>query len=124
EKMVKINDVEICTECFGNPDHPALLLIMGANASMIWWDDEFCEKLAAKGRYVIRYDNRDVGRSTFYEPGKIGYTIVDMVDDAAGILDAYNIPKAHVVGMSLGGMLAQILSLKYPNRVLTATMIA
>lgn len=103
EKMVKINDVEICTECFGNPDHPALLLIMGANASMIWWDDEFCEKLAAKGRYVIRYDNRDVGRSTFYEPGKMGYTIVDMVDDAAGILDAYNIPKAHVVGMSLEG---------------------
>lgn len=124
EKMISINGIEICTECFGDPDNPAVLLMMGANASMIWWDVEFCESLAAKGRFVIRYDNRDVGKSTFYEPGKIGYTIVDMVDDAAGILDGYNIKKAHVVGMSLGGMLAQLLALRHSDRVLSATLIA
>ncbi|TKC16173.1 alpha/beta fold hydrolase [Robertmurraya kyonggiensis] len=124
EKMISINDVEICTETFGNPREPAVLLMMGAKSSMIWWDEEFCDRLAGKGRFVIRYDNRDVGKSTVYEQGKIGYSLVDMVDDAAGILDAYHLKAAHIVGMSLGGMLAQILSLRYPDRVLTTTMIA
>lgn len=122
--MIHLNDVEICTESFGNPDEPAILLMMGAKSSMIWWDAEFCERLAGKGRFVIRYDNRDVGKSTVYERGKIGYSLVDMVDDAAGILDAYHLKAAHIVGMSLGGMLAQILSLRHPDRVLTTTMIA
>ncbi|GIO24791.1 alpha/beta fold hydrolase [Oceanobacillus sp. J11TS1] len=124
EKMISVNGVNICTECFGDSNNPAILLIMGANASMVWWDVDFCERLAATGRYVIRYDNRDVGKSTYYEPGQIGYTIVDLVDDATGILDAYNIKEAHVVGMSLGGMVAQILALRHAKRVSTATLIA
>lgn len=79
---------------------------MGASASMIWWDEKFCKNLANKGRFVIRYDNRDVGRSTTYEPGNPGYTVEDMVDDAVEVLNAYGIESAHIVGMSLGGMIA------------------
>jgi pimeloyl-ACP methyl ester carboxylesterase len=98
------------------------LLIMGATCSMVYWDEEFCQRLADTGRYVIRYDNRDVGRSTTYEPGNSHYTVVDMADDAVGVLDAYRIDQAHIVGMSLGGMIAQIIALKHPQRVLTITL--
>jgi len=124
EKIIKINEVEICTESFGNPEHPAVLLIMGAMCSMVYWDDEFCQQLAASGRYVIRYDNRDVGRSTVYEPGTSHYTVTDMAEDAVGVLDAYSIDQAHFVGLSLGGMIAQIIAIRYPQRVLTVTLIA
>jgi pimeloyl-ACP methyl ester carboxylesterase len=124
EKMIATNGVEICTESFGDPADPAILLIMGAMASMLWWDEELCRKLAARKRYVIRYDNRDTGRSTSYEPGPVQYSINEMVDDAIGVLDAYGIDRAHIVGMSLGGMIAQILAVKEPARVLTITMIA
>ena len=78
EKIVSMNEIEICTESFGNPEHPAVLLIMGAMCSMVYWDEEFCQRLADTGRYVIRYDNRDVGRSIAYEPGSSRYTVVDM----------------------------------------------
>lgn len=122
EKILNINDVQICTETFGDLSDPAVLLIMGASASMLWWDEEFCRKLSDKGRFVIRYDNRDVGRSTSYQPGTINYSVMDMTDDAIGVLDAYNISKAHIVGMSLGGMIAQILALRNPDRILTITM--
>src|SRR5688572_27420040 len=87
ETIFKINGVEICTETFGNADDPAVLLIMGATASMVWWDAEFCQQLADKGFFVIRYDNRDVGRSTTYEPQTIHYTFSDLVEDAFGVLD-------------------------------------
>lgn len=79
EKIIKINKIDICTESFGNSADPAVLLIMGAMCSMVYWDEEFCQQLADTGRYVIRYDNRDVGRSTTYEPGSSHYTVVDMV---------------------------------------------
>ena len=124
EKMIEANGVHICTESFGDPGDPAILLIMGAMASMLWWDEEFCRRLAARKRFVVRYDNRDTGRSITYEPGETRYTVNEMVDDALGVLDAYGIDRAHIVGMSLGGMLAQILALKAPARVLTITMIA
>ncbi|EEL61677.1 putative esterase [Bacillus cereus] len=124
EKIIKINEIDICTESFGNSANPTVLLIMGAMCSMIYWDEEFCQQLADTGRYVIRYDNRDVGRSTTYEPGSSHYTVVDMADDAIGVLDAYHIDEAHIVGMSLGGMIAQILALRNPQRVLSITLIA
>jgi pimeloyl-ACP methyl ester carboxylesterase len=124
EKVFKINGIDICTESFGNPSNPAVLLIMGAMCSMVYWDDEFCQRLANTGRFVIRYDNRDVGRSTSYEPGTSNYTVVDMADDAVGVLDAYQIEQAHLVGMSLGGMIAQVVALRNPKRVLTITLMS
>ncbi|MED2497904.1 alpha/beta hydrolase, partial [Bacillus thuringiensis] len=124
EKIIKINEIDICTESFGDSADPAVLLIMGAMCSMVYWDEEFCQQLADTGRYVIRYDNRDVGRSTTYKPGSSHYTVVDMADDAIGVLDAYHIDEAHIVGMSLGGMIAQIVALRNPQRVLSITLIA
>ncbi|MGW9019654.1 alpha/beta fold hydrolase [Priestia megaterium] len=124
EKINKINGIDICTESFGNPASPAVLLIMGAMCSMVYWDEDFCQQLADTDRYVIRYDHRDVGRSTTYEPGSSHYTVVDMANDAVGVLEAYHIDEAHIVGMSLGGMIAQIVALKHPQRVLSITMIA
>lgn len=124
ETIQRINGVDICSESFGNPNDPPILLIMGAMASMLWWDEEFCRMLAERGRHVIRYDNRDTGRSTTYEPGTIAYGVDDMVEDAIGVLDVYGIDRAHIVGMSLGGMIAQVLALKHPARILTITMIA
>ncbi|MFD9625349.1 alpha/beta fold hydrolase [Peribacillus muralis] len=124
EQMLKINKVDICTESFGNRNDPAVLLIMGAMSSLDWWDEDFCLRLADSGRFVIRYDHRDLGRSTVYEPGTSNYTITDLADDAVGVLDAYSIQHASIVGMSLGGMIGQILALRYPERVTTLTLIA
>lgn len=125
EKIIHANGVDLCTGSFGDPADPAILLIMGAMASMLWWDEEFCRMLAGHGHYVIRYDHRDTGRSITYEPGlPPTYTVDDLVDDAVGVLDAYGIERAHLVGMSLGGILAQIIPVKYPGRALTITMIA
>ena len=76
---------------------------MGIGASMLWWEEGFCRLLADSGRFVIRYDHRDTGRSVTYKPGRPGYTGADLVADAAGVLDAYGIAAAHVVGVSAGG---------------------
>lgn len=122
EKIHTISGIDICSDSFGNPAHPAILLIMGATCSMVYWDEEFCQRLADTGRFVIRYDNRDTGRSTTYEPGTAPYTVADMADDAIGVLDAYGISQAHLVGMSLGGMIAQIMAVKHPMRVLSITL--
>ncbi|MFC5269271.1 alpha/beta fold hydrolase [Adhaeribacter terreus] len=122
EQIIETNGVEICTETFGNADAPCILLMMGATASMIWWDTEFCEKLAAQNRFVIRYDNRDVGRSSVFE--ELNYDVTDMAKDAFGVLDFYKQEKAHLVGMSLGGMIAQIMALQQPQRVLSLTLIS
>lgn len=124
EEIIKIDNIEICTESFGNPKNPAVLLIMGAMSSLDWWDEDFCLLLAEHERFVIRYDHRDLGRSTTYPPGTSNYTITDMADDAIGVLDAYSIDKAHIVGMSLGGMIGQILALRYPDRIDSLTLIA
>ncbi|WKA59402.1 alpha/beta hydrolase [Planococcus shenhongbingii] len=124
EKMIHSDGIELFTESFGDPTDTPLLLIMGAMSSMVYWDEEFCRKLANQGRFVIRYDNRDVGRSTCYEPGKLNYTVSDMADDILRIMDAYGLGKAHLIGMSLGGMLAQIAAIKYPERIQSITLIS
>lgn len=124
ERLIKVNGIEICTDSFGIQGNPAILLIMGAQSSMIWWEEEFCRRLADTGRFVIRYDNRDVGRSTTYEPGQPGYTFEDMADDAVRVLDAYKIQQAHIVGLSMGGMLTQMIALRHPERVLTITLLS
>ena len=124
EQIIYMDGIEICTEGFGNPNNSPILLIMGATASMICWEDEFCQRLANKGRYVIRYDNRDVGRSTTYPPGHPAYSLEDMADDGLRVLAAYGIKQAHLVGLSLGGVLAQIIALRHPDRVRTMTLMA
>ncbi|MQB44468.1 alpha/beta hydrolase [Rhizobium sp. ICMP 5592] len=124
ERIIIADGVEIATQAFGDPSHQPTLLIMGAMASMLWWPEAFCRRLAARGRYVIRYDNRDTGLSTFYEPGSASYTMDDMAEDAMRVLDAYGIDSAHLVGMSLGGMIAQIATLAHPARVKTLTLIS
>lgn len=116
--------VEICTEAFGDPADPTVLLIMGATASMLWWPEAFCLALAGTGFSVIRYDNRDTGRSTTAPAGAPTYTMEDMANDAIAVLDDYGVHSAHVVGMSLGGMIAQLVALKVPERVLSLTAIS
>ncbi|TPI13424.1 alpha/beta hydrolase [Mesorhizobium sp. B4-1-3] len=115
---------DIVSETFGSSKDLAILLIMGAMASMLWWPEAFCRQLAARGRFVIRYDNRDTGLSTKYPPGAPTYTFEDMVDDAARVLDEHGVAKAHVLGMSMGGMIAQSVALKYPERVSALTVIS
>jgi pimeloyl-ACP methyl ester carboxylesterase len=115
---------EIVSQTFGNSADPAILLVMGAMASMLWWPEAFCRQLAERGRFVIRYDNRDTGLSTKYTPGAPPYTFEDMVDDAVRVLDDHGVAKAHIVGMSMGGMIAQNVALKYPARVTTLTVLS
>jgi pimeloyl-ACP methyl ester carboxylesterase len=124
ERMVEANGVELCTEAFGNPDDPPILLVMGIGASMLWWEEEFCRMLADGGRFVIRYDHRDTGRSVTYEPGHPGYTGADLVADATGVLDAYEMRSAHLVGVSAGGAFAQLLALAFPVRVRSLVLIS
>jgi pimeloyl-ACP methyl ester carboxylesterase len=121
---LQVRGVELCAQTFGNRDAPALLLIMGSGASMDWWEEEFCERLADGGRFVIRYDHRDTGQSVSYPPGKPGYSGADLVADAVGVLDALGLESAHVVGMSMGGALSQILALDHPDRVASLTLIS
>ncbi|MBZ9958639.1 alpha/beta fold hydrolase [Mesorhizobium sp. BR1-1-14] len=122
--MTKTGRPTIISEAFGDPADPALLLIMGAMASMLWWPEAFCRKLAAAGLFVIRYDNRDTGRSTKYPPGEPPYTFDDMADDAIGVLDSHGLDKAHIAGMSMGGMITQLVVLKHPSRVASLTVIS
>ena len=124
EKIIKTNGIELCTESFGNKKNPAILLVAGATVSMLYWDTEFCQQLSEKGFFVIRYDNRDVGKSTNYEPGSTPYDIVDLTNDAISILDGYKIDKAHFVGISLGGLISQIASIKFADRVNSLTLMS
>ena len=113
--MIEANGVELATERIGDAEDPPILLVMGIGASMLWWEDGFCRMLAEGGRLVIRYDHRDTGRSVTYEVGRPGYTGADLVADAVGVLDAYGIQAAHVVGVSAGGAFAQLLALTFPD---------
>ncbi|MBA2495507.1 MAG: alpha/beta hydrolase [Acidimicrobiia bacterium] len=124
ECMIEANGVELCTEPFGDPTDAAILLVMGLGGSMLWWDDEFCRMLADAGRFVIRYDHRDTGRSVTYEPGRPGYSGDDMVADAVGVLDAYGVGAAHMVGVSAGGAFALLLALDFPDRVESLVLIS
>ena len=123
-QIVRANGVDLCVETFGEPGDPAILLIAGAMGSMLSWEDEFCERLAAGGRLVVRYDQRDTGRSVTYEPRAPKYTGPDLVADAVGILDALGVDLAHVVAISMGGGVAQFLALDYPDRVASLTLIS
>ncbi|MCP4003058.1 MAG: alpha/beta fold hydrolase [bacterium] len=135
------NGITIEYETFGRRENPALLLVMGLGAQLTLWDPDFCGMLADKGHHVIRFDNRDVGLSTWFdehgapdilsmmtamatgETPEVPYTLDDMADDAAGLLDALGIERAHICGASMGGMLVQTLAIRHPARVLSMTSI-
>jgi pimeloyl-ACP methyl ester carboxylesterase len=137
EAVVRIGDVELCHEAFGEPGDPALLLVMGLATQMLGWHEDFCAELAGRGFHVIRFDNRDVGRSTALNdlpaPTTIqllrrdkraaAYTIDDMAGDAVGLLDHLGIERAHVVGASMGGMIAQTIAARHGDRVLSLASI-
>ena len=128
ERIADVNGIEIAYETIGSPSDRPLLLIMGLGGQMIWWEDEFCEQLMAAGFFVIRFDNRDSGRSqdigsppkairAALRLAKPAYTLDDMAADAVGVLDAAGLDAAHVVGLSMGSMIAQTLALQYPPGV-------
>ena len=137
--IVKSNGIHIAYESFGKVTDPALILIHGTGAPMTNWPVEFCRKLAARNLRVIRFDNRDIGLSTkldslgqpdwaaiypFFKtckPAPLPYTLKDMANDVIGLMDALKISKAHIAGASMGGAIAQILTIYYPERVLTLT---
>jgi pimeloyl-ACP methyl ester carboxylesterase len=120
ERMVRTNGVELRAQAFGSSTHPALLLVAGATAAMKRWPEEFCIRLAEAGRFVIRFDNRDTGRSTTFPTGAPGYSIRDMADDAVGVLDAYGVKRAHLAGWSMGGMITQNVAIHHPDRIRSA----
>jgi pimeloyl-ACP methyl ester carboxylesterase len=131
-------DVELCYQTFGTPDGEPLLLVMGLGGPMTWWDAELCRQLAGKGFYVVRFDNRDSGRSSRGQ-GRVTkttlvrafagrrvrapYSLVDMADDAFGLLDHLGLESAHVCGVSMGGMIAQTMAIEHPERVRSLTSI-
>ena len=130
------NGIELEYETFGDQTKPALLLIMGLGVQMLGWDENFCNALADRGFFVIRFDNRDVGLSTHTEGpvpnvmqlmaqdySSATYTLDDLAEDTAGLLDHLGISAAHVVGASMGGMIGQTLAAKHPDRVLSLTSI-
>ncbi len=114
--------VELCVESFGDPADPAILLIHGAGHSLLAWDEEFVGRLTAGGRRVIRFDSRDAGRSTGYPAGEPAYGLGDLAADAAALLDVLGIAAAHVVGMSQGAAVAQLLALDHADRVASLTL--
>ena len=125
EQMVAVADgVELCVQTAGDPGDPAILLIHGACASMVWWEGELCERIAAGGRLVIRYDQRDVGRSTSFPVGEPGYAMSDLARDAVAVLDALGVDRAHVVGRSMSGGTALFLALDHADRVASVTFMS
>jgi pimeloyl-ACP methyl ester carboxylesterase len=133
EQFCTISDnVELCYETFGDPADPAMLLVMGLATQMVGWHEEFCEELAGRGFHVIRFDNRDIGRSkaqkhpvptirqlVMRDKRAAGYTLDDMADDSFALLDHLGIERAHVAGVSMGGMIAQTMAARRPERVLS-----
>ncbi len=135
------NGIQLCYETFGDPANPPIVLIMGLAAQMIVWDDELCALLAARGFWVIRFDNRDIGMSTRFSkartPGlaeltlafatrikfRVPYTLADMAADTIGLMDALGIRSAHIVGASMGGSIAHEVAILYPERVRSLTSI-
>ncbi|QQQ74084.1 alpha/beta fold hydrolase [Saccharothrix sp. 6-C] len=116
-RIVPVNDVELCYETFGDSNRPVLLLIMGLGFQLVHWPDEFCRRLAEHGFFVVRFDNRDAGRST-HLPGAT-YSLADLAADTVGLLDALGASRAHLVGASMGGMIAQVTAALHPSRVLS-----
>ena len=114
--------VELEYQCFGDPRQETVLLVNGLGSQMTRWPETFCEKLVARGYHVIRFDNRDTGLSTWFKSGD-RYTLKDMAADAMAVLDAVGASEAHVVGVSMGGMIVQRIAIDYPKRVLSLTSI-
>lgn len=139
ERFAEVGDLTLCYETFGDPGDPTLLLIMGLGAQMLEWPEGLCAELASNGFHVVRYDNRRAGHSTFVdgdvnifdiagramqgEAVEVPYLLADMAEDAAGLLDHLGVARAHVVGASLGGMIAQTLAIAHPDRLLSLTSI-
>jgi pimeloyl-ACP methyl ester carboxylesterase len=132
EEFCTVGGVKLCYETFGDPADPAMLLIMGLATQMLAWHEELCEELAERGFHVIRFDNRDIGRSQRMDgpPPTLRqllvrdrraatYTLEDMAQDAVGLLDHLEIERAHVVGASMGGMIAQTVAIRHPERVIS-----
>jgi pimeloyl-ACP methyl ester carboxylesterase len=132
-------DVELCYQTFGDPDDEPLLLVMGLSGPMTWWDDPLCEQLASAGFHVVRYDNRDTGRSSrvatpvrhaqllrAFATGRARapYTMSDLAGDAVALLDHLGLESAHLVGVSMGGMIAQTVAVEHPSRVRSLTSIS
>jgi pimeloyl-ACP methyl ester carboxylesterase len=124
EQMVIANGVDLCTQTFGDAGDPAVLLVHGAGASMLWWEEALCHEIAAGGRHVIRFDNRDTGRSRSYPPGEPDYSHRDLTADAIGILDALGLSRAHLVGRSMAGATVAMAALDHPGRVASLTLIS
>jgi pimeloyl-ACP methyl ester carboxylesterase len=137
ESFCHVGDIDLCYETFGDPADPAMLLVMGLGTQMLGWNEDFCAELAARGFHVIRFDNRDIGRSTHLEDVRsptlvqllrrdrraAAYTLAEMAADSVGLLDHLGIERAHVVGASMGGMIAQTLAARRPERVLSLVSI-
>jgi pimeloyl-ACP methyl ester carboxylesterase len=123
-QVLPLNGIELGLQTFGNPADPPVLLISGASTSMDMWPPALCERIAAAGRYVVRYDLRDTGQSTSYGVGGATYTQSDLVADVIAILDHLQIRRAHLVGMSMGGVLAQLVAADHPDRVSTLTLVS
>lgn len=119
EKIVKNNHVSLYTESFGNINNPALLFIAGAGAPLAFWTQEFIQQFVNAGYFVIRFDNRDSGLSSAVNYEKEPYTVMDLANDALAILNAYGIEKAHVAGHSMGGLIAQVIAINHPERILS-----
>jgi len=140
-QLARANGIDICYEIFGEAGAEPMLLIMGLGAQMVLWDDAFCEQLAARGLRVIRFDNRDIGQSSKLSGGKrltalellklrllkipvaAPYRLRDMAQDTVALMDALSIRSAHLVGASMGGMIAQEIAISFPERVRSLTSI-
>ncbi len=121
---VSVGDAELCVDTYGDANDPAILLMGGSTSSMDWWEPEFCERLVAAGRFVIRFDNRDTGQSTSSPVGEPSYTGADLSNDPLRVLDALGVPSAHLVGVSMGAGIAQDIAVQHPERVRSLTLIA
>jgi pimeloyl-ACP methyl ester carboxylesterase len=130
EQFADLGEVTLCYETFGDPNDPTVLLIMGLATQMIGWPEDFCRDLASRGFHVVRFDNRDAGRSTHIDAkpptvaqialrskSAAAYSLGDMAGDAAGLIEHLGAGTAHVVGASMGGMVAQMLAIRHPDRV-------
>jgi pimeloyl-ACP methyl ester carboxylesterase len=137
ERFAQVSDdITLCYESFGDPADPTILLIMGLGTQMVAWHEDLCRDLAGRGYHVVRYDNRDIGRSTHLShlpPPTVGqllrrsrdagYRLADMARDAVGLLDHLGVRAAHLVGASMGGMIAQTIAAAFPERTLSLTSI-